>query len=78
MLKQMIHKFKKMPQPTLDEVLLKIEQADDVEISRIIQAIIHRYKAVYPDWEVLFLSLPLKSEERAVRLESIIQQLKKK
>lgn len=43
---------------SLDAVLAKIAQADDFEISQIIQAVVRRYRQVFPDWQVVFLSLP--------------------
>ena len=63
--------------PDLQDILLQIEQADDAQISQIIQAVVRRYKAVFPDWEVIFLSLPLQPEQRAAVLEETIAQLKK-
>ena len=62
--------------PSLDEVLIKIEQANDLEINEIIQSVIRRYNAVFPDWEIVFLSLPLQPQERKLLLEQTIAQLK--
>ena len=59
----------------LQDILLQIEQADDTEISEIIQAVIRRYKTVFPDWEVVFLSLPLEPAARTAVLEQTIEQL---
>lgn len=42
----------------LKDVISKIRDANDAEISEMIKAIVQRYEAVYPGWEVLFLSLP--------------------
>ena len=67
----------KQSQPTLDDILESIEQADDLEINEIIQAVIRRYKAVFPGWEVIFLSLPLQSKEREQMIAQTIEQLKK-
>ncbi|MBQ9148040.1 MAG: hypothetical protein IJX69_00555 [Oscillospiraceae bacterium] len=53
-----------------------IEQADDDAISQIIQAVIRRYKQVYPGWEVVFLSLPRdNAEERRRQLNELIEFL---
>ena len=41
------------------DIMEEIERADDHTITRIIQAVIRRYGAVYPDQEIVFLSLPL-------------------
>ena len=43
---------------TLPQVLEFIRQADDCQVSEIIHTLVARYKEVYPDWEVVFLSLP--------------------
>ena len=43
---------------TLVQVLEFIRQADDCQVSEIIQGLIARYKEVHPDWEVTFLALP--------------------
>jgi hypothetical protein len=68
----------KLPQKKdFRDILAGIEQANDLEISQIIQAVIRRYKTVFPDWEVIFLSLPLQPETRAELLEEAIAQLKK-
>ena len=49
--------------PTLSKVLEFIRQADDSQISTIIQALVSRYGEVYPDWDVTFLSLPKNDPE---------------
>lgn len=55
----------------MEELLTQIEQADDIGISRIIQAVIRRYGRVYPDHEVVFLSLPINDpEERQLVLRN--------
>lgn len=62
---------------TLTAVLSKIRQADDLEINEIIQAVIGRYEAVFPDWEVMFLSLPKNDPaERSRSIEAIYALLK--
>ena len=77
MLKQILQKTKSLSQPTLFNVLERIEQADDFEINEIIQAVIRRYKLVFPDWEIIFLSLPVQSEKRKLLLDQTIYQQKK-
>ena len=77
MLKQILQKTKSLSQPTLFNILERIEQADDFEINEIIQAVIRRYKLVFPDWEIIFLSLPVQSEKRKLLLDQTIDQLKK-
>lgn len=59
-----------------NEVLSKIVQADDIEISEIIKAVIRRYEAAYPDWEIIFLSLPKHDPvERCQRIEEALKFL---
>lgn len=77
MMRKLIPMNLKKPQPSLDDVLTKIAQANDLEISEIIQAVIRRYSRVFPDWEVVFLSLPLQPDERKKLLEQTIAQLRK-
>ena len=51
----------------LTEILHRIEQSDDAEISQIIDAVIRRYRICYPDWEILFLSIPTADTEKRKR-----------
>lgn len=44
--------------PAISSFLQTIEQANDLEISEILKAVIRRYRKIHPDWEVAFLSLP--------------------
>ena len=55
---------------TLAKVLKFIHQADDSQVSDIIQALVSRYKEVHPDWEITFLSLP---KNNSTERENIIQ-----
>jgi len=48
----------------LIDILHRIEQSDDAEISQIIDAVIRRYRVCYPDWEILFLSIPTADTEK--------------
>ena len=58
------------------DIIEIIEQADDRTMTRIIQAVIRRYGAVYPDQEVVFLSLPLGApEERQMILRHALEAL---
>ena len=56
-------------------VLASIEQADDTQISQIIRAVIRRYGLVFPDWDVLFLSVPKDPTQRRLQLEHMREQL---
>lgn len=60
----------------MEELLAQIEQADDIQISRIIRAVIRRYGIVYPDHEVVFLSLPTNDPvERELVLRNAMMML---
>lgn len=48
-------------------LLSKIEYADDQEIAQMTQAIIRRYSRVFPDWEIMFLSMPKFDQAERVR-----------
>ena len=51
------------PRISLDELILRIEYAEHEEIDPIIDALQRRYERLFPDWEVVFLSVPTGSEE---------------
>lgn len=74
----MFFKFlrQKQKQMMLSIVLSVIEQADDLQISKIIRAVIRRYGLVFPDWDVLFLSVPKAPEQRRSQLERMLEYLK--
>lgn len=58
----------------MNPLLAAIKQSDPNELSLIIQAIVFRYKELYPDWEVFFLSLPINNtEERRKIIESAFE-----
>ena len=60
----------------MGDIVEEIERADDHTITRIIQAVIRRYGAVYPDQEIVFLSLPLGvPEERRMILRHALEAL---
>lgn len=62
----------------LAKLLGKIERANDFEISQMIRTIIQRYSKVYPDQEIIFLSLPVNDpEERNRTLASAFELLGK-
>lgn len=59
-------------------VLSRILSADDAEISEIITAVIRRYGIVYPETEVVFLSLPKYDvPERKRIIESALKMLER-
>ena len=49
---------------TLKDIILFISQADDTQLNEITSALTARYKTLFPDWEVVYLALPLQDLER--------------
>ena len=49
------------------DIMERIKRADDAQISQVIMAVIDRYAAVHPDWEIVFLSLPKDDPEERER-----------
>ena len=60
---------------SINQILSLIESADDYALSQIMQAVVRRYSKVYPDWEVMFLSLPKDPEERRAQLAQMLEML---
>ena len=52
----------------ISDVLSYIAQADDGQLNEITSALTARYKVLFPDWEVVYLSLPLQDPERREQL----------
>ena len=52
----------------LSEILSFISLADDSQLNTITDALSARYKALFPDWEVVYLALPLHDAERREKL----------
>lgn len=59
------------------EIIRAIEQADDQLINAVISAVISRYSRVFPEWDVMFLSMHKDPKERAKDIKSHIRYLKK-
>ena len=58
-------------------VLKEIEKADSQLLSEIVQSVQHRYAALHPEWETVFLSLPkADTQEREEELEKMIRILR--
>ena len=51
-----------------------IKTAKPEELDQILQAVLARYREVYPDWEIMFLSLD-KKENKKKQIDSIIALL---
>ena len=57
-------------------VLRKIENATDYEIGDILKAVIRRYKTLFPDWQVIFLSVPMDEAQREESIRQMLEFLK--
>lgn len=66
-----------MQSKSVNDILAAIENADDIEINQILDAVTRRYNRVFPEWEVLFLSISRDPEEKNKQLEQMLLQLKK-
>lgn len=63
---------------TLQEVVERIEHADHMEIDAMIDAVRRRYSRVFPDWDVMFMSVHSGNEAEAKQqVEWLIQTLRK-
>ena len=54
----------------------RIKKAKPEELEAIMQAVLARYRELYPDWEIMFLSLDKKCNKND-QLDSIIALLNK-
>ena len=59
---------------TLEEILLFIAQADDGQLNDITTALSARYKSPFPDWEVVYLALPLHDPQRRDELWALARK----
>lgn len=50
------------------ELLEQIASADDFVLTQIVQAVLARYRALFPDEDVVFLSFPDKDRDARVSL----------
>ena len=70
--------IKMKPKISLDELLLRIEYAEHEEIDPIIDALRQRYRRLFPDWEVAFLSVPAgNAENRQKQARLLIEFIEK-
>lgn len=42
----------------MDEILKKIEEADQSEIDELLSTAIERKRELFPEWEILYLAMP--------------------
>ena len=61
----------------ISDVLSYIAQADDGQLNDITSALTARYKVLFPDWEVVYLSLPLQDPERREQLWELARKNRK-
>ena len=59
---------------SFDEVLQKIESADDYEIHEIMDAVRKRFAVVFPDWEVVYVSCPRNNKEERQKILDCISR----
>ena len=58
----------------LSEILSFISKADDSQLNTITDALSTRYKALFPDWEVVYLALPLHDPQRRDELWALARK----
>lgn len=51
-------------------ILAKIHKAGAEDMEPLLQAVIHRYQQLYPDYEILYLALPRDPEKRKQTLDN--------
>ena len=55
-----------------------IENADSLVLNDVLAAVHKRYGYLFPDWEMIFMSLPkMATEERNMELDKMIAVIKK-
>ena len=60
---------------TLDDILLFVSQADDGQLNEITTALSARYKVLFPEWDVLYLAMPLDDPERRAEILEQVQKI---
>ncbi len=63
----------------MHDLIKKIAQVDDMEISNVLDAVRKRYSKLFPDWEVCIVSLEKSTDrnEQLDRLIAMLQNMKK-
>ena len=54
----------------MQDILKKIEQADDQQLNEIMDAISEQYRIRYPDWEVVYMAVPAITPERKAQFHA--------
>ena len=60
---------------TMDEVIRAIEQTDIENMQDLLQATMKRYRELYPEWKILFLSA--KADATDERSQAILELIRK-
>ena len=58
------------------ELIDRIEIANSDELSKLVGAVIRRYRVLHPEWEVVFYSLHRFGEKRESDISALIYMLK--
>jgi len=58
------------------DVYETIAQADGAEIEKLLKAVLHRYRVLFPDWEVSTVALE-KTSDRNMQIDRMIAMLEK-
>ena len=60
----------------MDDVIAKIQQVNAAEIEAVLNAVRERYSELFPEWEVVTVSIR-KNADKGKQLEEIISMLEK-
>ena len=60
----------------IKDIIKQIEQADEMQLQEIIDAVMYRYGTLRTDRELAFLSLPKDLQNRAEELEGVLQLIR--
>lgn len=60
----------------MNDLVEEITQADECEIEELLKAVLQRYAVLFPEWEVITISLD-KNSDRDEQLDRIINMLQK-
>ena len=61
----------------MQQIIEKIEQADDFEIQKIMETVERRYALLFPDWEVVYIAVHKEPALRRSDLQRILTMLEK-
>lgn len=61
---------------TLEALLIRLAQANEDEVQVCLDVLFARYEELFPDWEILYLSL-LKAPDRSRQIDRVIALLER-